>query len=35
MKDWIAEKLVEWLIRYGVLKPVRVRANYGRRDGRR
>ena len=35
MKDWITDKFVKWLIRYGVLKPVRVRANDGRRTGRR
>ena len=35
MKDWITDKLVKWLIRYGVLKPVRVRADDGRRTGRR
>ena len=34
MKDRITEKLVEWLIRYGVLKPVRVRTGDGRRAGR-
>lgn len=35
MKDWITDKLVEWLIRYGVLQPVRVRTDDGRRSGRR
>lgn len=35
MKDWITDKLVEWLIRYGVLRPVRVRAYDGRRAGGR
>lgn len=35
MKDWITDKLIGLLIRHGILQPVRVRADCGRRCGRR
>ena len=35
MKDWITDKLIGLLIRYHILQPVCVRADCGRRSGRR
>ena len=35
MKDWITDKFIGLLIRYHILQPVRVRADCGRRSGRR